>query len=150
MVVYNIRKSKYTSSLQASGVANRWNRDDEYVIYAGGSISLAALELVAHRNSVKLTSDFKLMFIKLKIKKSDISEVHFDELPNTWKSLESYSVLQKLGSDWYQSNKSLVLKVPSALVHWESNYLINTNHPDFSKKVTLESVEDFEWDQRLT
>ncbi|SFQ42232.1 hypothetical protein SAMN04515674_11833 [Pseudarcicella hirudinis] len=48
MLVYNIRKSKYADSLKASGVANRWNKDDEFVIYAGASISLSTLELVAH------------------------------------------------------------------------------------------------------
>lgn len=149
MTVYNIRKSKYADSLKASGVANRWNKNDEFVIYASGSISLATLELVAHRNNIEIKSGYKLMFISIDIEDSDITEVKIEDLPENWKSIENYSILQEIGSKWYNSNASLLLKVPSALVHWEANYLINLNHPDFSKKVSILSVEDFLWDNRL-
>ena len=143
MVVYNIRKSKYAASLKASGVANRWNKDDEFLIYTGGSIALSTLELVAHRHAIDIKSGYKLLFIHLGIQDTDITEIKIENLPKNWKSIESYPVLQGLGSEWYSAKKSLVLKVPSALVHWESNYLLNTTHPDFSDKVSIKSVEDF-------
>lgn len=149
MFVFNIRKEKYSQSLLASGVANRWNKNDEYVIYAGSSISLSALELVAHRNSINIKSGYKLLTINLSIKPSDIKEIEVKDIPKNWKSLEGYPILQKMGSDWYRSKETLLLKVPSVLIPWESNYLINVHHPDFSKKVVLESVEDFAWDNRL-
>ncbi len=149
MVVYNIRKAKYADSLRASGVANRWNKDDEFVIYAGGSISLSALELVAHRSAIDINMGYKLLFISIEIDESDISEVKIENLPKDWKSIKSYPVLQEIGSKWYQSKEFLVLKIPSALVHWESNYLINVSHPDFVKKVSIQSIEDFIWDNRL-
>lgn len=149
MVVYNIRKSKYSSSLKASGVANRWNKDDEFVIYTGGSISLSALELVAHRNAIDITLGYKLLFIGLKVNSDDISEINIEDLPPNWKSIESYPILQKIGSEWYNKKKSLILKIPSSLVHWESNYLINTSHPEFDKKVKISKSEDFTWDKRL-
>lgn len=149
MFVYNIRKEKYSHSLMASGVANRWNKNDEYVIYAGSSISLSALELVAHRNSININSGYKLLTISISIKPSDIKEIELKDLPKNWKSLEGFPVLQKMGSKWYTSQNSLLLKVPSVLIPWENNYLINIHHPDFSKKVSLESVEGFTWDNRL-
>lgn len=149
MFVYNIRKEKYAQSLIASGVANRWNKNEEYVIYAGSSISLSALELVAHRNSINIKSGYKLLKIHLSIKPIDIQEIKVKELPKNWKSIKGYPELQNLGSDWYHSQNALLLKVPSVLIPWESNYLINVQHPDFSKKTKLESVEDFNWDSRL-
>lgn len=149
MVVYNIRKSRYAASLKASGVANRWNKDEEFLIYAGGSIALSTLELVAHRHAIDIKSGYKLLFIRLDIHESDITEIKIENLPKNWRSIESYPVLQSIGSQWYRERKSLVLKVPSALVHWEYNYLLNTNHPDFLDKVSIESVEDFWWDSRL-
>lgn len=150
MVVYNIRKSKYaTTTLNASGVANRWNKDDEYIIYAGGSIALSTLELIAHRNLIDIKIGYKLLFIKLDINELDITEIKMEDLPKNWKSIESYLVLQDIGSKWYRSKKSLVLKVPSALVQWEYNYLINLNHPHFSEKVSVNMIEDFVWDNRL-
>lgn len=149
MLVYNIRKSKYADSLRASGVANRWNKNKEFVIYAGGSISLATLELVAHRNAIDIHSGNKLLFIHLDISKSEITEVKIEDLPKNWKSIERYPVLQEIGSRWYQNKNSLLLKVPSALIHWEYNYLINTNHPDFSTKVSIFKTENFIWDSRI-
>lgn len=149
MVVYNIRKSKYSDSLRASGVANRWNKEDEFVIYSGGSISLSTLELVAHRNAIDITFGYKLLFINLNIDESDITEIKFNGLPKNWKLIESYPLLQEIGSEWYKQKKTLILKVPSALVHWESNYLINTQHPDFLKKVSIDNSENFVWDNRL-
>jgi len=63
--------------------------------------------------------------------------------------MDSYPQLQQLGSEWYQSNKSLILKVPSAVIPMEYNYIINTRHPDFQNNVTLVRTEDYFWDERL-
>lgn len=149
MTVFNIRKSKYSNSLIASGTANRWNKDDEFVIYCSGTVSFSVLELVAHRNSIDISSDYKLLSISLKIDKSDIEVITQNQLPKNWKSIKAYPALQEIGSEWYSQQKSLILCVPSALVHWENNYLINTSHPDFKKKVSLLKTEDFIWDSRL-
>ncbi|MGV8915026.1 MAG: RES family NAD+ phosphorylase [Kaistella sp.] len=149
MIVFNIRKSKYAFSLKSSGVANRWNKNEEFVIYTAEAISLATLELVAHKNAIEITSAYKLLFIHLDISEHNITELKEEALPKNWKSIESYPALQNLGSQWYQEKKSLILKVPSALIHWEHNYIINVNHPDFNKKVSIISTEDFSWDHRL-
>lgn len=149
MIVYNIRKEKYAYQLVASGIANRWNKEEEFVIYAGGSIALSVLELLAHRSSIRIGEGYRLLFLRLDIESEDLMEIHIQDLPNDWKSIKSYLTLQEIGSNWYRNQKSLVLKVPSALVPWEHNYMINTGHPLFKEKVSLLSVEDFEWDVRL-
>jgi RES domain-containing protein len=41
-----------------------------------------------------------------------------------------------------------VLKVPSAIIASEANYLINTSHPDF-EQVKLLGTEDFVFDPRI-
>ena len=46
-------------------------------------------------------------------------------------------------------NNSMVLKVPSAIVPKEYNFIINTKHPDFIDKVSLVRTEDYFWDERL-
>ena len=149
MLIYNIRKEKYANRLVASGIANRWNRDDEFIIYTGSSIALSALELIAHRSAINIDHQYKLLSIKVNADKSDVSEIQLKNLPTDWKSVKSYPQLQEIGSDWYKNNKSLLLKVPSALVQNEYNYLINTKHPGFSNKVAIYSIENFEWDNRL-
>ncbi|WP_373523026.1 RES family NAD+ phosphorylase [Aquiflexum sp.] len=149
MVVYNIRKEKYAYQLIASGIANRWNKEEEFFIYAGGSIALSVLELLAHRSGIHMGQGYRMLSIQLDLRSKDMLEIPAHVLPKDWKSIKSYPILQEIGSDWYRNQKSLALKVPSALVPWEHSYIINTRHPLFQEKVSLLSVEDFDWDDRL-
>ncbi|MCO5235301.1 MAG: RES family NAD+ phosphorylase [Chitinophagaceae bacterium] len=149
MIVYNIRRAKYAKQLMASGVANRWNKDEEYVIYVGSSISLSVLEMVAHRNTIQANGNYRLLVIEVNATRKDITEIQVKDLPANRRSIHSYPALQQIGSDWYRQNKTLLLEVPSALVPSEKNYLINTRHPAFHEKVKLLRTEDFGWDQRL-
>lgn len=147
--VYNIRKVKYSDSLSASGVENRWNKRDEFVLYTAGSRALSILELMVHRAHLEISIPFVIMNISLEIENNDIQTVHLKNLPSNWKSIYAYGALQKIGSDWYQKRKKLILKVPSVIVPREYNYLIHTKHQDFLKKVKLIEREKFEWDERL-
>src|SRR5690606_6631549 len=149
LLVYNLRKEKFAQSLTASGVANRWNKNEEYVIYTGSSRALSVLELTAHRAFIRIDETYKFLVIELTISESDIKEIDVEDLPKNWQSFTAYPVLQKLGSQWYQAKEQLVLKVPSALVPREFNYLIHTRHPEFSKKVKIKETESFNWDERL-
>jgi RES domain-containing protein len=148
MEVYKICRGKYANKLSASGVSNRWNKEDELVIYTGSSIALATLENVAHRASINIAKPYKLL--KIEIKETNlIKEIDLKQLPKNWRSLEAYVELQEIGSAWYQAVESLVLKVPSAIVSQEFNYVINSKHPLFLSNIVLESVEDWVWDKRL-
>lgn len=148
MEVYKICKSRYAKKLSASGVANRWNKADEMVIYAASSGALAALENVAHRVGINLTEPYQLVTIQI-LEPTLIKEITIKELPAHWRKLEAYIELQEIGSAWYNSLESPVLKVPSALVPQEYNYIFNTKHPLFSTQVILKSSEDWVWDKRL-
>lgn len=149
MLVYNIRKAKYAKSLQASGVANRWNKNDEFIIYTGSTRALSTLELVVHRSSITIDNSYKLLVIEIDCKEDEIYQIKHSKLPKNWQSVESYPKLQEIGSSWYQDFKFLVMKVPSSIIPKEYNYLINTKHPDFSSKVKIKEIEDYNWDDRL-
>ncbi len=148
MDVFKICREKYSHSLNASGAANRWNKKDEFVIYTGSSRSLSTLEMVAHRSYINISSQYKLLIISIS-DESLIKETDIRDLPENWKSIEAYVELQEIGSKWYQSNESLVLKVPSAIIPQEYNYIINTKHPLFATYIILKEVDDFVWDNRL-
>jgi len=89
------------------------------------------------------------MIISIADEEELFQHISQSELPKNWRSMIAYPDLQRLGSDWYLKNKSLVLKVPSAVIPKEYNYLINTLHPDFKDKVALVRTEDYFWDDRL-
>ncbi|WP_291116833.1 RES family NAD+ phosphorylase [Empedobacter sp. UBA7248] len=149
MLVFNIRKARYSKSLQASGVANRWNKNDEFVIYTGSSRALSTLELVVHRSSISIDNSYKLLVIEIDCEEDEIYEIKKPKLPKNWQSVEAYPELQEIGSAWYQDFKYLVMKVPSSIIPKEYNYLINTKHPDFTSKVKIKELEDYNWDDRL-
>ena len=53
-----------------------------------------------------------------------------------------------LGDDFIKKNEACVLKVPSAVVKGDFNYLINPSHPDFSKIKIVEQA-NFPFDKRI-
>lgn len=148
MIVYRIAHEQYADKLQSSGSSNRWNRASQYVIYTSGSISLCALELLAHTNGIRPKGTFKVMHIEIK-EPAHIEGITTSQLPDDWQSLASYPMTQKFGSEWYESRSGFVLKIPSAIVPSEWNYVLNTTHPEFEKKCLLKTVEDFYWDSRF-
>jgi RES domain-containing protein len=148
MEVYRISQEKYAGTLVASGAANRWNKRDEFVVYSGSSISLSTLELVVHRSGIDIANPYKLLTIEIDDSLA-IEEITLKMLPENWRTLGAYPDLQEIGSQWYHSGKSAILKVPSAVVPQEVNYIINTKHPDFTTRVKLIKSVDFKWDKRL-
>ena len=149
MEVYKICKAEYASALKASGIENRWNRKNQFVVYTGSSRSLCALELIAHRSGIMPQKSYKSMIISFGDSPDLVKEIGFKELPKNWFKLESYPKLQEIGSRWYTGNESLVLKVPSAIIQKEFNYVINTEHPLFASEIKLMQSEDFFWDERI-
>jgi RES domain-containing protein len=145
--VFRISAPRYAQSLTASGVANRWNTAGQYIIYTAASASLACLENVVHRGAEGLQAPFKLMRLDIPDQLL-IEEVPTALLPPDWQQVTSYPQCQEIGSAWYQLRRSAVLKVPSAIITSESNYLLNTSHPDF-EQVKLLSTADFIFDPRI-
>jgi RES domain-containing protein len=54
----------------------------------------------------------------------------------------------EFGTRWAQDSRSLVLYVPSALVHEEGNAVLNPNHAEFAG-VHMTIERDFHYDGRL-
>jgi RES domain-containing protein len=66
-------------------------------------------------------------------------------LPNGWK--DDLELTRKIGSEWLRSNRSLCLRIPSAVIP-DFNYLINPAHPDIGS-IKIVAVTAFEYDPRL-
>lgn len=149
MEIFRISAANYAKALTSSGSSNRWNEAGQKVIYAGSSRSLATLELIVHESAVKPEIDYKVMVISIADDDTLFETIVQKQLPKNWRFLDAYAELQKIGSDWYIAQRSLVLKVPSAIVPKEYNYVINTLHPDFGTMISLVRQEDYFWDPRL-
>lgn len=146
--VYRICKTKYAANAfdgeGAFRFGGRWNSRGTRIVYAAGSLSLAVLEMLVHFQDDSILPDYT--FIEAKIEENLIENV--GKLPKNWqKSPPSFDV-QKIGDDWAKQNLSAVLRVPSAMISSESNYLINPNHQDFSR-ITYGKPQNFTFDERL-
>ncbi len=149
MKVFRISREEYSTLLSSSGNANRWNLKGQNILYTGSSRSLASLELIVHKGAVKPALLYKVAVISIADDDYLTKQIQIKDLPANWRSFAAYSTLQNIGSDWYIGQESLVLKVPSAVIPIEYNYMINTEHPDFDSRVNLVRTEGYFWDSRL-
>jgi RES domain-containing protein len=69
-------------------------------------------------------------------------------LPSNWKSFPHENSTRICGDSFIATGKYLVLKVPSAVVQGDFNYLINPKHAD-SSKIRIINIERFQFDERL-
>lgn len=149
MELFRISSEKFSKELTASGASNRWNKRGEYVIYTGSTRSLSTLELIVHRNFIKPNINYRVMIISVPDSDIMVKTIKTSDLPKNWRRFEAYTKLQQIGSDWINSRETLLLKVPSAVIPHEYNYIINTEHPDFKDNVVLTRTEEYFWDDRL-
>lgn len=147
MVVYRITTAKWADQLSGSGRAGRWNSNGLFVIYTAGTRALACLENLAHRRVVGDDALFKITLINIP---DDIwvEMITKTTLPENWKEYINYTICQTIGDEWLHKLSSVILRVPSAIIPEEYNYLINTAHPDFSK-ISIIELEAFSFDERL-
>jgi len=147
MIVYRISLAKWAGHLTASGRAARWNSNGHFMIYAASTRALACLENLVHRRSIGSDHLFEVTLIEipddLKIKKIDK-----EKLPANWQEYIHYPSCQAIGDAWLKENKTAVLRAPSAIITEEFNYLLNPQHPDFSR-IKAHAGEKFMFDKRL-
>ncbi len=148
MQVYRICHQKWANSLRASGNAARWNPKGRYVIYTSASKALACLENVVHRSGEGLHKKFKVLTIQIP-PKLKVTTLPNNTLTVNWQSFSNYHLTQQLGNKWIASSSSAVLKVPSAIINGEFNYLLNSIHSEFNK-IRIIAVDDFLFDSRLS
>lgn len=147
MIVYRITLTIYSKKLIASGNTARWNSKDKHVIYTAQSKALACLENIVHRNSKGLQKNFRTMVIEIPDNMA-IEEIKDAQLNASWKEFYQMPYTQAIGDKWLLSNITAVLKVPSAIVSGDFNYLLNPAHKDY-KKIKLVKTEPFEFDDRI-
>lgn len=149
MIVYRLAKEPYHLSLTGIGAqkyGGRWNSIGFPVIYTAEHSALAILEVLAHLKSG--ISDAGYFLVEVEVPNMPFVQVDSKTLPNKWQAPFDYRATRKIGDAWLRSNKSLLLKVPSALSPMAFNLLINPNHSAFPK-VHIKQSEAFSFDGRL-
>ena len=120
----------------------RWNPPGILVIYAAGTLSLAMLERLVQRRNLGRT-----LMVEAEVPSDLEIEDLMEQPPPNWRALGSPEAVAA-GGEWLASLRSPLLRVPSALVPREANYLINPGHRD-ARRIRVSSPEPLEWDARL-
>ena len=147
MELFRITLTVYADRLFAPGFAGRWNLEGEEVIYASSSRSLACLENMVHRKGRGDNLKYSTMVIYVP-DTSSVTQVNLSDLSPSWNQGSDFGDCQSIGSEWFRKKKSLLLKVPSAVIPDEFNVVIHTGHPAFSE-VSLIKTLPFSFDKRL-
>lgn len=152
-VAWRVEKAEHAAvaakGTGAFNVGGRWNRAGRYAIYAGENLSLALLEILVHAPDPEQRKRPRVRF-RLTIAVDAIQEISLDQLPRTFGATTPFALTQDIGDPWLDARKFVALKVPSAIVPVEFNYVLNPLHPDFASAVKWEKPATLILDERLS
>jgi len=124
----------------------RWNSPGRGVVYASATLSLAALETLAHAERSSVDRDW--VAFALSVPAGRILGLRSEDLPADWRGRPTSSGARAVGDAWLAQAASAALLVPSVLVPQERNVLLNPVHPEFGD-VTIGPATPFRFDARL-
>ncbi len=150
MIVYRLCKKAYANDISGRGAeisGGRWNIKGTAMVYTTASRALCMVEIMVHIPAGIIPKDFCLTSISIP-DNAHIIPVDLKDLPDNWNRNPIPASTPKIGNAFIAAQEALVLKVPSAIIKDEWNYLVNPLHQDF-KEVKIIATEPFSFDARL-
>lgn len=145
-----VKKTQQGEAFTGKGArlyGGRWNQRGTAVVYTADSLALAALKYFVHLGPAMAA--VALVSFRAEIPpRVAIRTLTADTLPSNWRTEPPPPVTRAMGSDWAGEGKTAVLKVPSALIHTQHNFILNPRHPDFSK-IRISEPRPFRFDSRM-
>jgi RES domain-containing protein len=147
---WRITKTRYAgTAFDGEGArlnGGRWNSPGTRVVYVSQSVALATLEVLVGLQDAPLLSAYSL--IPIEFAEKLVETLDRKALPARWKQHPAPAEARRVGDLWVAEGRSAVLRVPSAIVEAEYNYLLNPRHKDF-KQVRIRKPQRFRLDPRL-
>jgi len=137
------------SSLSGEGglrYSARWHTAGSRIVYLAESPAGALIEVLVHLEleESELPSFYKLIRVAVPVNIA-IETLHVPD-GDDWK--QSSAVTRSLGNRWLQAKRSVLARVPSAIVPDTWNYLFNPEHPH-ADQIRIEEIKQAEFDPRL-
>jgi len=124
----------------------RWNTPGTALVYTAESEALAALELLVRLRAPELLASY--VSIPADFDDALVEVLGAASLPRGWRRSPPPTALLRIGDRFAATGRKAVLRVPSAVVPRESNYLLNPAHRDFAR-VAIGRPRSFDLDPRL-
>lgn len=149
MIVYRIGRTKYANDLTGEGArlnGGRWNNILTACIYTSESRALSLLEYTVNIHIDDIPR--ALSITTFKIPENNIFKLTIAELPGDWRTAPAPASAKDLGTQLLKKAEFAVIKVPSAVIPAEYNFLLNPAHKE-SSKFSIVDVQDFVYDVRI-
>ena len=153
MQLFRIAATQFASQTDGEGArlyGGRWNQIGDPVLDMTEDLSLAILETVVHANPRRKV---KRSLLVLNVPEHASLET-ITKLPPNWDAYPPVADTAQIGSLWIKEERSLLLRVPSAVTSgtdpdlWNYNILVNPSHPEF-KDVEVDRIIPWHPDTRL-
>ncbi len=146
--IFRIVKAKRSESAFSGEGAKlfggRWHHQGYTVVYTSGSLSLAALEILVNLDEFPPK---EIQYVSIAaVLPEKVAVQCIDSLPLGWNSVPAPIASQDYGTAWVRNASTAVLRVPSAIIDSEYNYLLNPLHPDF-KKIIIKDPQPFSFER---
>jgi RES domain-containing protein len=149
MIVYRIGRTKYANDLTGEGArlnGGRWNHRLTSCLYTSENRALAVLEYTVNVNIDDIPR--ALSITTLEIPEDNILELKIVDLPGDWRAAPAPASTKDFGTRLLKKREFAVIRVPSAVIAWEHNFLLNPEHKE-SFKFSVVDIQDFVYDVRL-
>jgi RES domain-containing protein len=149
MIVYRIGRTKYANDLTGEGSrlnGGRWNHKLTACVYTSESRALALLEYTVNVNIDAIPR--ALSFAAVEIPDDNILQLNIANLPGDWSAAPAPASTKHFGTALLKQAGYAVIKVPSAVIPDEYNYLLNPLSKESTKFKVVE-VRDFVYDIRI-
>ena len=124
----------------------RWSPKGVPLTYTAESRALAVVEILANAEEPGQLALVPWVFIAAEFPPELVEKP--TRFPEDWRHFPRSIATQDFGAKWAQEQRSVALRVPSAVVPGEFNFLLNPVHPDF-KHVKIGRPAAFAFDPRL-
>lgn len=148
MIVWRLARLAY-AALDGEGArlaGGRWNSRGRPAVYTSSRLSLAALELLVHTDVPIVPPDLVAFEIEIP-DATPIASIAVTDLSEGWR-LPGNPQCRALGDQWLAEGRAPVLRVPSAVVPEELNYIINPRHAG-AAAIRVVGQRPFSFDARL-
>ena len=143
MQLWRLYREAHGPGLDGMGglhAAGRWHEIGTRVVYFGATAAIVVLEKLAHIDPAVLPSDLVLARFEADVSVEDMQAeaVDVNDLERT----------RARGQRFFADRKACVLRVRSAVLPEEHNFVLNPLHPEAGKIRAVE-VRPFSFDGRL-
>ena len=150
MIVFRLSKATYALDLSGKGAektGGRWNSKGIPMVYTSSSRALCTAEIAVHLPLGLVPGGYNLTTLEIP-ERLGFEEPDLNLLASGWKSFPYIRVTQQVGDTFIKNKKSLVMRVPSAVVQGDYNFLINPMHVGITE-ILVVKTELFIFDERL-